>query len=41
MQVLTSIILTAFVGYAGAWYFGLLEGNFALLQFLDTVVTGA
>jgi signal peptidase I len=40
MQVLTSLILAAFVGYAGAWYFGLLEGNFALLLFLATVVTG-
>jgi len=41
MQVLTSIILAAFVGYAGAWYFGLLDGNFALLLLLATVVTGA
>ena len=40
MQVLTSFILAAFVGYAGAWYFGVLEGNFALLLFLATVVTG-
>src|SRR5665647_3773643 len=40
MQVLTSIILAAFVGYGGAWYFGLFEGNFALLLFLATVVTG-
>ncbi|APW36977.1 signal peptidase I [Rhodoferax koreense] len=40
MQILTSIILAAFVGYAGAWYFGQLEGNFALLLFLATVVTG-
>ena len=41
MQVLTSFILAAFVGYAGAWYLGMLEGNFALLLFLATVVTGA
>jgi signal peptidase I len=41
MQFLTSLILAAFAGYAGAWYFGLLEGNFALLLFLATVVTGA
>ena len=41
MQVLTSLILAAFVGYAGAWYFGLFDGNFALLLFLATVVTGA
>ncbi|MDB5896317.1 MAG: signal peptidase [Rhodoferax sp.] len=40
MQILTSLILAAFVGYAGAWYFGRLEGNFALLLFLATVVTG-
>ena len=40
MQFLTSLILAAFAGYAGAWYFGLLEGNFALLLFLATVVTG-
>jgi len=40
MQILTSIILAAFVGYAGAWYFGQLEGNFALLLFLATLVTG-
>jgi len=41
MQVLTSFILAAFVGYAGAWYFGIFEGNFALLLLLATVVTGA
>ena len=40
MQVLTSFILAAFVGYAGAWYFGVVEGNFALLLFSATVVTG-
>jgi signal peptidase I len=40
MQVLTAVILAAFVGYAGSWYFGLLEGNFALLLFLASVVTG-
>ncbi len=40
MQILTSIILAAFAGYAGAWYFGVIEGNFALLLFLATVVTG-
>jgi signal peptidase I len=26
-------VLAAFVGYAGAWYFGVVEGNFALLLF--------
>ncbi|MBP6493277.1 MAG: signal peptidase I [Rhodoferax sp.] len=40
MQFLTSIVLSAFVGYAAAWYFGLVEGNFALLLFMATVVTG-
>ena len=40
MQVLTTLILAAFVGYAGAWYLGMVEGNFALLLFLATVVTG-
>ncbi|QNN56321.1 signal peptidase I [Diaphorobacter ruginosibacter] len=40
MQVLTSLILAAFVGYIGAWYVGAIEGNFALLLFLATVVTG-
>jgi signal peptidase I len=40
MQILTSLILAAFVAYAGAWYFGAFEGNFALLLFMATVVTG-
>ncbi len=40
MPVLTAIILALFVGYIGAWYTGALEGNFALLLFLATVVTG-
>jgi signal peptidase I len=40
MAFLTSLILAAFVGYIGAWYFGAVEGNFALLLFLATVVTG-
>jgi signal peptidase I len=40
MAFLTSLILAAFVGYIGAWYFGAIEGNFALLLFLATVVTG-
>ena len=40
MQALTSLILAAFVGYAASWYFGQVEGNFALLLFLATVVTG-
>jgi signal peptidase I len=40
MQVLTSLILAAFAAYAGGWYFGRIEGNFALLLFMATVVTG-
>jgi signal peptidase I len=40
MPFLTAAVLAAFVGYAGAWYFGQIEGNFALLLFLATVVTG-
>ena len=33
-------LLAAFVGYALSWYIGLIEGNFALLLLLATVVTG-
>jgi signal peptidase I len=40
MQALTSMILAAFAAYVGAWYFGRVDGNFALLLFLATVVTG-
>lgn len=40
MQALTSVVLAAFAGYIGAWYFGAIEGNFALLLFLASVVTG-
>ncbi len=40
MQTLTAVVLAAFAAYVGAWYFGALEGNFALLLFLATVVTG-
>jgi signal peptidase I len=40
MQFLTSLVLAAFVGYAGSWYLGYIEGNFALLLLLATVVTG-
>lgn len=41
MQWMTAAVLAAFAGYLGAWYLGLLEGNFALLLFLATLVTGA
>ena len=40
MPILTSFVLAAFAAYAGAWYLGKLEGNFALLLFCATVVTG-
>jgi signal peptidase I len=40
MQILTAAILAAFGLYAGSWYLGFVEGNFALLLFLATVVTG-
>ena len=40
MQTFTSAVLAAFIGYAASWYFGMIEGNFALLLFLATVVTG-
>ena len=40
MPVLTAFVLAAFVGYGTAWYLGVIEGNFALLLFLATLVTG-
>ncbi len=40
MPAVTSLILAAFAAYAGAWYIGKVEGNFALLLFLATAVTG-
>ena len=40
MSSITAVVLAAFVAYGAAWYFGLVEGNFALLLFLATVVTG-
>jgi len=40
IQTLTSLILAAFAAYIGAWYLGKVEGNFALLLFLATIVTG-
>ncbi len=40
MQILTSLILAAFAGYSVAWYTGRIEGNFALMLFIATVVTG-
>jgi signal peptidase I len=40
MRFLTSLVLAAFVAYAGSWYLGFIEGNFALLLFVATLVTG-
>jgi signal peptidase I len=40
MSSLTAVVLAAFVGYGTAWYLGAVEGNFALLLFLATLVTG-
>ncbi len=41
IQTLTALILAGFIAYAGGWYLGYVEGNFALLLFLATLVTGA
>lgn len=41
MPAVTALILAAFAAYAGAWYLGAIEGDFALLLFMATVVTGA
>ena len=40
MSAITAVILTAFAAYTGAWYTGMVEGNFALLLMLATLVTG-
>ncbi|WP_092001240.1 signal peptidase I [Polaromonas sp. OV174] len=40
MSSITAVVLAAFVGYGAAWYFGVVEGNFSLLLFLATAVTG-
>ena len=40
MSSITALVLAAFVGYGAAWYFGVVEGNFSVLLFLATVVTG-
>jgi len=40
MQALTSVVLAAFVAFAGAWFAGIVEANFALILFLASVVTG-
>ena len=40
MPILTAIILAAFGGYIAGVYFDVIEGNFALLLLLASVVTG-
>jgi signal peptidase I len=40
MPTLTAFVLAAFVGYAGTWYLGMLEGSFAFLMLMATIVTG-
>ncbi len=40
MQLITSFVLAAFAAYIGAWYFGAVDGNFALVLFMATVITG-
>ena len=40
MPFLTSLVLAAFVTYAGAWFMGAVEGNFAFLLFMASTVTG-
>lgn len=41
MPFLTGLILAAFVGYMGGWYFGLIEGNMAQLMLVATIISGA
>jgi len=41
MQAFTAAVLAAFGAYGASWYFGLIEGNFALLLFIASMVTGA
>ena len=40
MSSITALVLALFVGYGSAWYFGAVEGNFSLLLFMATLVTG-
>ncbi len=40
MSATTTVVLATFFSYGGAWYFGLVDGNFSLLLFLAAVVTG-
>jgi len=40
MPTLTAAVLAAFGGYIAAWYFGRIDGDFALLLLLASCVTG-
>jgi len=40
MGAVTGVVLAGFAAYGLGWYMGVIEGNFALLLFLATVVTG-
>jgi signal peptidase I len=40
MSSITAALLAAFAGYGAAWYFGFVDGNFSLMLFLASVVTG-
>jgi signal peptidase I len=40
MPFITALVLAAFVAYAGAWFSGAVEGNFAFLLFMASAVTG-
>jgi signal peptidase I len=40
MPLITSVVLAAFVAYAGAWFMGAVEGNFAFLLFMASLITG-
>ncbi len=40
MAAITAVVLGAFAAYAAAFFFGIVEGNFALLLMMATVITG-
>lgn len=40
MPFITSLVLAAFAAYAGAWFTGAVDGNFAFLLFMASAVTG-
>lgn len=40
MSAITAVVLAAFAAYAAAFFFGVVDGNFALLLMLATAITG-